>query len=313
MAAESILLTGGAGFIGSNFAHRAVQVFDNVYILDKLTYAGSKDNLKGILDQVTFIKGDIINRDELLSVYESVEYVVNFAAESHVDRSISSANEFIESNVLGAYVAIDALRDAEINRFVQFSTDEVYGSIEEGTFDESARLDPSSPYSASKASADLFANAMWKTYGLPITIVRPTNVYGPRQHPEKLIPKFTLRALEGKSLPLYGDGTNVRQWLYISDLCEALLSVLNTDRDTIYNIAGPSRHSNIEVVQEVINQVGATMDLVEFVSDRKGHDYRYALDGNQLRTKLDYEPSVTFEEGIAKTVEWYKNHNRRFK
>jgi dTDP-glucose 4,6-dehydratase len=313
MTSRSILLTGGAGFIGSNFTHRAVAEFDEVYVLDKLTYAGSRDNLEGIHDQVTFVEGDVADRETILRLYESVEYVVNFAAESHVDRSISGGEEFIESNVLGAYVAMDALRDADVERFVQFSTDEVYGSIEDGTFDESGSLDPSSPYSASKASADMFVNAMWETYGLPITVVRPTNVYGPRQHPEKLIPKFTLRALEGKSLPLYGDGTNVRQWLYVSDLCDALLSILDGGGETIYNVAGPSRHSNLEVAETILDGVDASEDLVEFVDDRKGHDQRYALTDEQLRSELDFDPTVSFEEGMATTVAWYESHADRFR
>jgi dTDP-glucose 4,6-dehydratase len=312
MQTDSVLLTGGAGFIGSNFAHRAVETFDEVYILDKLTYAGSLNNLKEIQDRITFVEGDVSDRETIQELYEEVNYVVNFAAESHVDRSISGGEKFIETNILGAYVAMDALRDANIERFVQISTDEVYGSIEQGAFTERDGLDPSSPYSASKASTDLFVNAMWETYGLPITVVRPTNVFGPRQHPEKLIPKFTLRAMAGKSLPVYGDGQNVRQWLYITDLCDALIKILGCGRDTVYNVAGTSNESNLDVVEAILNRVGASEDLVEFVEDRKGHDYRYALSGDQIKEELNFEPSVDFQEGISKTVSWYRENSGRF-
>lgn len=312
MQSDSVLLTGGAGFIGSNFAHRAVETFDQVYVLDKLTYAGSLDNLKKIRDKVNFVKGDVTDRETIHGLYEEVDYVVNFAAESHVDRSISGGETFIETNTLGAYVAMDALRDADIKRFIQISTDEVYGSIEQGAFAEGDELDPSSPYSASKASTDLFVNAMWETYGLPITVVRPTNVFGPRQHPEKLIPKFTLRAITGKSLPVYGDGQNVRQWLYVEDLCDALIEVLADGRDTVYNVPGTSEESNLDVVDAILSRVDASEDLIEFVEDRKGHDYRYALSGNKIREEFGFEPSVDFQQGMTKTVSWYRENSERF-
>jgi dTDP-glucose 4,6-dehydratase len=312
MQSDSVLLTGGAGFIGSNFAHRAVETFDQVYVLDKLTYAGSLDDLKKIRDKVNFVKGDVTDRETIHGLYEEVDYVVNFAAESHVDRSISGGETFIETNTLGAYVAMDALRDADIKRFIQISTDEVYGSIEQGAFAEGDELDPSSPYSASKASTDLFVNAMWETYGLPITVVRPTNVFGPRQHPEKLIPKFTLRAITGKSLPVYGDGQNVRQWLYVEDLCDALIEVLADGRDTVYNVPGTSEESNLDVVDAILSRVDASEDLIEFVEDRKGHDYRYALSGSKIREEFGFEPSVDFQQGMTKTVSWYRENSERF-
>jgi dTDP-glucose 4,6-dehydratase len=312
MQADSVLLTGGAGFIGSNFAHRAVETFDEVYVLDKLTYAGSLDNLRRIREQINFIKGDITDREQVKQLYKNVDYVVNFAAESHVDRSISSGEKFIQTNTLGAYVTIDALRDTSVKRFIHISTDEVYGSIDQGTFTEEAGLNPSSPYSASKASTDLFINAMWETYGLPVTIVRPTNVFGPRQHPEKLIPKFTLRAMAGETLPVYGDGKNVRQWLYVTDLCDALIDILRSGRDTVYNVAGMSKKSNLDVVEAILSRVDASDDLIEFVEDRKGHDFRYALSGNKIREELDFEPSIDFQEGISQTVSWYRKNSERF-
>jgi dTDP-glucose 4,6-dehydratase len=309
----SILLSGAAGFIGSNFAHEAVGEFENVYILDKLTYAGSRERLADIRDRITIVEGDIRDRSTVRDLYESVDYVVNFAAESHVDRSISDGQDFVKSNVLGAFVMMDALRDADIDTFVQFSTDEVYGSTDEGAFSETDQLDPSSPYSASKASADMFANAMWETYDLPITVVRPTNVYGPRQHPEKLIPKFTLRSLKGKSLPLYGDGSNVRQWLYVSDLCEVLLSIIRSGDHTTYNLAGPSYKTNLEVAEMIVDNTGQSPDLIEFVEDRKGHDYRYALTDQKLTSALDVQTPTEFEEGLAKTVAWYKDNADQFR
>ncbi|SEV91606.1 dTDP-glucose 4,6-dehydratase [Halobacterium jilantaiense] len=312
MQTKSVLLTGGAGFIGSNFAHQAVAAFDEVHVLDKLTYAGSPDNLTSIRDEINFVEGDISDREMLGQLYEKVDYVINFAAESHVDRSISGGEKFIETNTLGAYVAMDALRDASVERFIQISTDEVYGSIADGAFTEGDRLNPSSPYSASKASTDLFVNAMWETYGLPITIVRPTNVFGPRQHPEKLIPKFTLRAMEGKQLPVYGDGQNVRQWLYVTDLCDALLDVLDSGRDTVYNVAGMSKESNLDVVEAILDRTSASQDLVEFVEDRKGHDYRYALSGTKISEEFDFEPTVNFQEGMTQTVSWYRENADRF-
>lgn len=312
MQNDSVLLTGGAGFIGSNFAHQAVETFDEVYVLDKLTYAGSLNNLKNIRGRINFVEGDVTDGETVQGLYEEVDYVVNFAAESHVDRSISGGEKFIETNTLGAYVAMDALRDANIKRFVQISTDEVYGSIKQGAFTEEDELDPSSPYSASKASADLFVNAMWKTYGLPITVVRPTNVFGPRQHPEKLIPKFTLRAMAGKELPLYGDGQNVRQWLYVEDLCDALIKILEDGRDTVYNVAGATKESNLDVVKAILSRVDASEDLIKFVEDRKGHDYRYALSGNKMQEEFDFKPSVDFQQGLTKTVSWYRENSERF-
>ncbi|QLD86839.1 dTDP-glucose 4,6-dehydratase [Natronomonas halophila] len=308
MSSQSVLVLGGAGFIGSNFARHAIRTFESVVVFDKLTYAGNTEKLPTASDALTFVQGDVRDRGALREVYDEVDIVVNFAAESHVDRSIESGREFVTNNVEGCFVAMDLVRETDVDRFVQISTDEVYGSTTEGSFTESDPLDPSSPYSASKASADLFVNALWETYDLPISVVRPTNVYGPRQHVEKLIPKFTLRALRGEELPLYGDGSNVRQWLYVDDLCEALVAVLEDGDSTIYNVGGPDERSNLEVTNAILNHLGASSDLITFVEDRKGHDQRYSLDASRIRDELGFEPTVNFEVGIERTVNWYREH-----
>jgi dTDP-glucose 4,6-dehydratase len=305
LSTSSVLVTGGAGFLGSNFVHNAVDRFDSVYVLDKLTYAGRKENLSGVESRVSFVEGDIRDRECLDELYPEVDYVVNFAAHSHVDRSIDDGLEFVRNNVEGAFVAMDALRDHDIETFVQISTDEVYGSTTEGTFSEEDRLDPSSPYSASKASADLFVNALQETYDLPIAVVRPTNAYGPRQNPEKLIPKFILRALNDDPLPLYGDGRNVRQWLYVDDLCDILCGVLERGDHTVYNAGGTERRTNLEVTRAILDALGKPEELIEFVEDRAGHDRRYAVDDDKLESTVGVSATTPFEEGIERTVEWY--------
>lgn len=313
MASPSgILVIGGAGFIGSSFVHHLHSNIDRLYVIDKLTYAGDKRNLDGTRTEINFIEGDICDADVLDELYPEVDYVVNFAAESHVDRSIDSGRRFIQTNVEGSFVAMDTLRRHDVDQFIQISTDEVYGSTSEDNFDENACLDPSSPYSASKASADLLVNALRETYGLPITIVRPTNVYGPRQHPEKLIPKFTLRALENQELPIYGDGSNVRQWLYVTDLCKALERVLERGSSAIYNVSGPDGLTNLEVTEAILDAVGASKELVTFVEDRPGHDQRYALNDDRLRDELGFEPEIEFETGIERTIDWYRSHRGRY-
>jgi dTDP-glucose 4,6-dehydratase len=303
--AESVLITGGAGFIGSNLVIHLVNEGYDVIVVDKLTYAGNRGNLEPVDDQITFHEGDISDRELISTLYEDVNLVVNLAAESHVDRSIESGDPFVESNVHGAFVLMDELRSADIDSFVQMSTDEVYGSIADGQFDESDALDPSSPYSASKASADLFATAFRKTYDLPVTVARCTNLYGPRQHPEKLIPKMIQRARAGDSLPVYGDGTNKREWLYVEDACNALQAILEDSNPEVYNIGGGTEKQNIEVVSTIVEQVGASEQLIEFVDDRPGHDFRYALNYEKLRSELGWDSSVSFEEGLRQTIDWY--------
>jgi dTDP-glucose 4,6-dehydratase len=302
---DSVLVTGGAGFIGSNLTIHLVNAGYDVTILDKLTYAGDRSNVDPVADQITFYEGDIRNRELVSSIYEDVNCVVNLAAESHVDRSIDSGDPFVESNVHGAFVLIDELRYNKIETFVQMSTDEVYGSIEEGTFDESDNLDPSSPYSASKGAADLFANAFRETYDLPITVARCTNLFGPRQHSEKLIPKMIQRAQDNEPLPVYGDGTNQREWLFVEDACEALHVLLEDSLSEVYNIGGGTEKQNIEVVSTIVDELDVSNDLIEFVEDRPGHDYRYALDYTKLRSELGWEPTVSFQEGLRRTIEWY--------
>ncbi|RJS97459.1 dTDP-glucose 4,6-dehydratase [Halococcus sp. IIIV-5B] len=305
MASDTVLVTGGAGFIGSNATRAFIEHFSEVYVLDNLTYAGNRQNLDEIASDITFVKGKIQDRELLHDLYPKVDSVVNFAAETHVDRSISAGDPFVSTNVHGSYVAMDTLRDHDIERFIQISTDEVYGSTRSGTFSEGDKLDPSSPYSASKASADMFVHAFWETYGLPITVVRPTNVYGPRQHPEKLIPKFILRALNGEPLPVYGDGSNVRQWLYVEDFCEALLHILEDADSDVYNVSGTDEKTNLEVTHLITELVDAPEGLIEFVEDRKGHDYRYSLSDDKIQNELGFSASTDFEEGLQSTIEWY--------
>ncbi|MFB6208221.1 MAG: dTDP-glucose 4,6-dehydratase [Candidatus Nanohaloarchaea archaeon] len=302
-----ILVTGGAGFIGSNFVHYLQDEYDNpeITVLDKLTYAGSKENLEPHLEDITFVKGDIADRSTVEEVLPGHDFVVNFAAESHVDRSIDSGDPFVHSNVDGAYTLMDVARQTGIEKFIQISTDEVYGSIEEGKAKEGDPLDPSSPYSASKAAADMFANAMHTTYGFPVVIARPTNNYGPRQHPEKLIPKFITNALNGEELPLYGDGSNVRDWLYVKDTCTALELLLQKgENGDIYNIGGDNFRTNVEVTEKILEATHKAEDLISFVDDRKGHDYRYAVDSSKIR-ELGWESQMDFDKGLTETLDFY--------
>lgn len=312
MSGNSVLVTGGAGFIGSTLVRTLIESFQEVIVLEKFTYAGDSRNLDDVNDDIHLVEGDIRDKTDIKSLYEHVDYVINSAAESHVDRSIDSGRPFVRTNVEGTYVAIDALREADIERFVHLSTDEVYGSIEEGAFGEDDPLNPSSPYSASKASADMFINAFWETYDVPITVVRPTNVYGPRQHPEKLIPKFTLRAIQGKPLPLYGDGSNIRQWLFVEDLAAILHEMLFSESNEVFNVAGSAHKTNLEVTQAIIDLVGASRDQIEFIEDRKGHDHRYALSDDKLRQMIDLGDLTSFEDGLERTVNWYQQNVERY-
>lgn len=307
---KNILVTGGAGFIGSNFIEFLLEKYEDISItvVDKLTYAADKSRLDPYLDSMTFIEADISNRKKMGEVFskEKPDFIVNFAAESHVDRSIESGELFMKSNVEGAYTLMDIAKEHNIEKFIQISTDEVYGSRIEGKFTEGAFLDPSSPYSASKASADMVANSFKITHDLPVIIVRPTNNYGPNQHPEKLIPKFISRAGKGKKLPVYGDGTNVRDWLYVKDNCRAIDLLLRDGKTgEIYNVGANQFRQNIEVTKKILELVGADEDLIEFVEDRKGHDQRYAVDSSKIR-ELGWKPQVGFEEGLKKTVKKFE-------
>jgi len=303
-----LLVTGGAGFIGSNFVHYLLDETDHeVVTLDALTYAGSEDNLDGALDDPRhdFVEGDIRDRDLVGDLVAGVDAVANFAAESHVDRSIDGAAPFVETNVEGTQVLLDAALAEGVDRFLQVSTDEVYGETVDGTFAESDPLEPRNPYAATKASADLLALSYHTTHDLPVVVTRSSNNYGPRQHPEKLIPKFITNAAHGEPLPVYGDGTNVREWIHVEDNCRAIATVF-TDGDAgeVYNVGSGEELQNIEVAQRIVDAVGASEDLITFVGDRPGHDQRYALDASKARA-LGWEPEWSFEDGLQQTVEYY--------
>ena len=305
-----LLVTGGAGFIGSNYVrHRlAAHPGDSVVVLDKLTYAGRRENLDDVADErVELVEADIADRDAVRGAIEGCDAVLNFAAESHVDRSIESPGEFITTDVFGAFVLLEAAREAGI-RHLQVSTDEVYGSIEDGSFTEESPVDPSSPYSASKAGGDLIVLAYQRTYGADALICRASNNYGPFQHPEKLIPLCILNALAGDPLPVYGDGMQVRNWLFVEDNCAAIDVVLDRGAaGEVYNVGGPDELANIDTVRGILELCGRDESLIEFVTDRPGHDRRYSLASDKLEA-LGWEPEVGFREGLARTVDWYRDN-----
>lgn len=306
---ETVLVTGGAGFIGSNYVHHLLETFEecSVVTLDALTYAGDMKNLESVSDHPRheFVEGNIGDESLVRELVERADVVVNFAAESHVDRSIEGAKSFVDTNVQGTRTLLEAALDTDIERFVQISTDEVYGEIEDGAFTEDDTLDPRNPYAATKAAGDLLANSYYETYGLPVTITRSSNNFGPRQHSEKLIPKFIAKASEGEPLPLYGDGSNVREWTYVTDNCRGVTAAIREgEPGEIYNIGSRDERTNLEVTRAIIDVVGASEELIEFVEDRPGHDKRYALDSGQIR-ELGWEPEWTFEEGLRRTVEYY--------
>ncbi len=315
---KRILVTGGAGFIGSNFINFLLKERDDVEIinLDKLTYAG---NLENLLESESnpryhFIKGDIVNAElvEYLFQKYSVKYVINFAAESHVDRSILGSREFYVTNVIGTNVLLETARKYSVEKFLQVSTDEVYGSLgSEGYFTEETPIAPNSPYSSSKAAADLMARSFYHTYGFPVLITRCSNNYGPLQFPEKLIPLMIINAMHDKKLPVYGDGKNVRDWIYVLDHNKALLSVFDKGKfGDVYNIGASREEKNIDIVKLVLKTLGKSEDLIEFVKDRPGHDRRYAIDASKISTELGWKPEVNFEEAILETVEWYQKNRK---
>ncbi|MBN6054706.1 dTDP-glucose 4,6-dehydratase [Nonomuraea sp. RK-328] len=296
-----ILVTGGAGFIGSHFVRS--HGGDDVTVLDKLTYAGRRANLDGV--RHTFVHGDVCDAGLLAEVVPGHDLVVNFAAESHVDRSIEGAAEFVRTNVAGTQALMQACLDAGVPRVVHVSTDEVYGTIDSGSWDESAPLQPRSPYAASKAGGDLIARAYAVTHGLDVSITRCGNNYGPRQYPEKIIPLFVTNLLRGRKVPLYGDGLNVRDWIHAEDHCAGIdLVAEKGERGEVYHIAGTAELTNRELTGRLLEACGAGWDMVEPVADRKGHDRRYSLDDTRLRA-LGYRPRVPFEQGLKETVEWY--------
>jgi dTDP-glucose 4,6-dehydratase len=300
-----LLVTGAAGFIGSTYARLAVAQGNEVTVLDKLTYAGRRENLDGA--DVDFREGAIEDPAAARSAMEGADAVVNFAAESHVDRSIADQDVFARTHVIGTSVLLDAARELGVGRFLQVSTDEVYGSIDSGSFTEDSPLDPSSPYSATKAAGDLLVSAHAHTYGLEAVICRGSNNYGPRQYPEKLIPLCTLNALAGDPLPVYGDGRQVRNWLYVEDFARAIHTVLESgEPGAAYNVGGPDECENLEVVNRILDLTGHR-SLIEHVTDRPGHDRRYSLSSDRVRA-LGWEPRVHFAEGLETTVEWYRGH-----
>jgi len=304
-----ILITGGAGFIGCNFVRYMLNKYPDseIIVLDKLTYAGRLENLQDVMDKITFIKGDICNRENVEKVGDC-DVIFNFAAETHVDRSIIDAGIFVKTDVFGTYMLLEYARKNEVEKYIQISTDEVYGSIEKGSFREEDALDPSSPYSASKAGADLLVRAYYKTYGLPVLITRSSNNYGPYQYPEKLIPVLILNALHDKPLPIYGTGKNVRDWIYVLDNCEAIDVVFRKGKSgEIYNIASGEEKTNIEVAKIILRELNKPESLIKFVKDRPGHDFRYSLDTTKIR-ELGWKPKVRFEDGIKKTINWYVNN-----
>ena len=310
-----IVVTGGAGFIGSNFIRVVLEERPDwkVVNLDKLTYAGNLENLKDLENDARyrFIKGDIADRDDVEAAIESgTDAVLNFAAESHVDRSIHDATDFIRANIEGTQKLLDVSRARGVGRFLQVSTDEVYGSLgPTGKFTEDTPLSPNSPYSASKTSADLLVRAAHHTHGMDVVTTRCSNNYGPYQFPEKLIPLMISNAVEGNKLPVYGDGSNVRDWIYVEDHCRAILAVLEKGKTgDVYNIGSDNEWKNIDIVKLILSKVDKPESLIEFVKDRPGHDQRYAIDNHKIETEVGWKPAVSFEDGIGRTIDWYLNN-----
>ena len=311
----NLLVTGGAGFIGSEFVSQiARDPIVQVTVLDSLTYAGDIRNLESCDDIIDFVKIDIRNLQELDSLFEKKKFthVLHFAAESHVDNSISNPGLFAETNVLGTLNLLQVSRKYSIERFLHVSTDEVYGSIEEGFSTENSPLNPSSPYSASKAAAEHFVFSYLHTFDLPVLMVRCSNNYGPRQFPEKLIPHFISRLLKNESVPVYGNGKNVREWMHVSDCARGIALVLEKGKiGDIYNISSGIFRENLEVTRMLVNMMGKGPELISFVADRKGHDFRYAIDSSKIRKELGWEPKVQLEEGLKETVRWFTENAER--
>ncbi|MGB0871958.1 MAG: dTDP-glucose 4,6-dehydratase [Solirubrobacterales bacterium] len=306
-----LLVTGGAGFIGSNFvSYVLANTDDDVVVLDKLTYAGRRENLAAHEGnpRFSFFHGAIEDREAVDRALTGCDAIVNFAAESHVDRSIDEPDAFIQTDIFGTQVLLEAARAVDLPRYLQISTDEVYGSIDEGTFTEESPIDPSSPYSASKAGGDLLVQAYNRTYGTPALITRASNNYGPFHYPEKLIPLCILNAFAGDKLPVYGDGMQVRNWLFVEDHCSGIYTALTRGEvGEVYNIGGPDECPNIEVVKRIVELTGRDESLIEYVADRPGHDVRYSLSSEKIRG-LGWEAQTSFEEGLERTVQWYRDN-----
>jgi len=306
---QRVLVTGGCGFIGSNFVRHLLVSRPDVEVvnLDVLTYAGRLENLRDVErdSRYTFVRGDICDAEVVAAAMKGCDAVVNFAAETHVDRSLLGAGHFIQTDCYGVWVLLEEARRREVSRFIQISTDEVYGSIEAGSFDEAAPLMPRNPYSASKAGGDRIAYSFWASFGLPVIITRASNNFGPYQFPEKLVPLFVTNALADRPLPLYGDGGNVRDWLFVADHCRAIDFLLDRgEPGEVYNIAGGNERPNLEVTRLLLDVLGKPHDLVRFVTDRPGHDRRYSLDASKL-ARLGFNPGADFERALEETVRWY--------
>jgi dTDP-glucose 4,6-dehydratase len=317
----NLLVTGGAGFIGSNFVRYMLEKYSNYKVVnyDLLTYAGNLENLKDVENHpnYTFVKGNINNRelvDYLVKTHE-IDVIINFAAESHVDRSITDPDIFVKTNVLGTQALLDVAKANNIIKYVQISTDEVYGTLgETGYFTEQTPLAPNSPYSASKAGGDLLVRVYHETYGLNANITRCSNNYGPYHFPEKLIPLMITNALEGKELPIYGDGQNIRDWLHVKDHCAAIDLVIHKGKPgEVYNIGGHNERTNNEIVYLIVEKLGVSKDLIKYVADRPGHDRRYAIDPTKIMTELGWKPQYTFETGILETIQWYIDNQEWWK
>ena len=312
---ENILVTGAAGFIGSNFVEYIADKHPeyNIIVLDKLTYAGNMENLKKVKDKITFEKGDICDFEFVKEIFDKYDIngVIHFAAESHVDNSIKTPFIFTQTNVIGTHTLLEAAKqkwgEGSSNKFLHISTDEVYGSLgEEGYFTESSPIKPNSPYSSSKASSDLLVFAYGETYKMNVNVTNCSNNYGPYQHNEKLIPHMIKLAMNNEKLPVYGDGRNIRDWLYVEDHCEAVdLVYSNGKSGERYNIGGHNEKRNIDIVKLILKRLGKSEDLISFVQDRKGHDYRYAIDPTKITNELGWSPKTKFEDGIIKTIDWY--------
>jgi dTDP-glucose 4,6-dehydratase len=310
-----LLITGGAGFIGSNFIHYILKKYPEYEVVnfDKLTYAGNLDNLKDVAEdeRYTFVKGDIADEEAVKRLFDDHKFdaVLNYAAETHVDRSITGPREFIMTDVMGTYTLLEAVKKHKTPRFVQISTDEVYGSIEEGEFTEETKFAPNSPYSASKAGADHLCRAYNVTYGLPVIVTHSCNVYGPYQYPEKVIPLFVTNLLRGQKLPLYGDGKNVREWIFTEDHCSAVDAILHKGKvGEVYNIGSGHEIDNLALTEMVLRECDCGEEMIEYVEDRLGHDRRYAIDSSKLEGELDWKPEHDFDENLKATVQWYKDN-----
>jgi dTDP-glucose 4,6-dehydratase len=309
---KKLLVTGGAGFIGSEFVRSGVKRGYEIVVVDNLTYAGDLERLKEVKKQIVFHKADVTDRVSVANIFkkEKPDAVVHWAAESHVDRSILDATLFLDTNIRGTQILLDISRKYDVGRFINISTDEIYGELKkEGQFLETSSLNPGSPYSVSKAASDMLGRAYHRTYGVPLITVRPSNNYGPWQYPEKLIPVVIFRALRDDNVPVYGRGENIREWLYVSDCADAVFAILEKgETGEIYNVGSGEERRNIEVVKTILGLLGKSEKLIEFVTDRLGHDFRYSLNSDKITEKLVWKRKTLFSEGIEKTVRWYVDH-----